>query len=526
MKTLLFVCVVICCLSTCHSYETTLAQTTNGPILGLQMPGYRRFQGVPFATPPLGFLRFKNPIPPTHWTDNPPVNCTYFDIGCAQRARSLDVPKNKSEDCLYLEVYAPPKKEVNDASVMIFFYGGDFKEGGESFKLYNGTHFARDTNTVVIIPNYRVDVLGWLYTKWGDANVGLSDQRLAIQWAYDNAKNFGGDNSKITIFGQSAGGESVLIHFSTPDVPTASLWSGGIVESGPPMTFRDIPSAMVLGVSVAVSLNCSYDNEKCFEDKTTEQILKAGAVINVPLDFSEGFAEWSPVNTRDIYFPQDPFDAFKKGEITKNKTLTIGTNKNDGMLFGFSLGKGVDHYVSELDYIGLITGLFIDPLKVLAVLKRYPPVFFGNNNFVLSQVITDFLFKCAAKRLAMLSLNHTRATYLYQFTQKSPNLCFWPPHQKYCCDYVCHGDELLYVYKDFDGELTTNQSSLSISMSSYWSSLSKYGNPNTENDGKFVNWEPFQSETFNSINLKFPPVMVLDMEKETCDFWFGINGWE
>jgi carboxylesterase type B len=118
-------------LATRVSQSLTSVDTIYGPIHGLDFGTHRRFQGVPFASPPLGALRFKDPIPPTPWTT--PLNCTYFDTGCAQRGHSLDVPKNTSEDCLYLEVWAPAlNKYATPANVMIFLYGGDFKEGGEA----------------------------------------------------------------------------------------------------------------------------------------------------------------------------------------------------------------------------------------------------------------------------------------------------------------------------------------------------------------------------------------------------------
>src|SRR3990167_4358356 len=103
---------------------TTSVNTIYGPIEGLVLGNnsYRRFQGVPFASPPLPPLRWKNPIPPGSWGPEP-LKCHNFTIGCAQNAHSMDVPTNKSEDCLYLEIYAPmPGRFSEPASVMLWFY--------------------------------------------------------------------------------------------------------------------------------------------------------------------------------------------------------------------------------------------------------------------------------------------------------------------------------------------------------------------------------------------------------------------
>lgn len=108
--------------------STVLVNTTHGPVMGLLLENssnhtYRRFQGVPFATPPIPPRRFMKAIPPSPWGPSP-LNCTYFDIGCAQSAHSLDVPKNKSEDCLYLEIFAPPVGKFQEpAALAIWFYG-------------------------------------------------------------------------------------------------------------------------------------------------------------------------------------------------------------------------------------------------------------------------------------------------------------------------------------------------------------------------------------------------------------------
>jgi carboxylesterase type B len=211
-----------------------IVNTVHGPVEGLQVgdKGARRWQGVPYAEPPLGKLRWKNAIDPTPWTKT--KDCKHFDIGCAQRAHSMDVPKNTSEDCLYLEIWAPPAGKYKEpANVMVWIYGGDFKEGGESFKLYDGKYLASETNTILVVTNYRVGNLGFLFTPHTDTNVGLMDQRFTLRWVQQNIKAFGGNPEKVTVFGQSAGGQSVLFHLSAPDAYTAKFFHRAIVESGP-----------------------------------------------------------------------------------------------------------------------------------------------------------------------------------------------------------------------------------------------------------------------------------------------------
>jgi carboxylesterase type B len=225
----------------------------------------------------------------------------------------MDVPKNKSEDCLYLEVFAPPVGKFSEpAAIILWFHGGDWHEGGESFEIYNGAHHAAHLNTMVVITNYRLVALGFLlpHPKCGDANVGILDQRMAIKWIHDNAAFFGADPNKLTLAGQSAGGESVLIHLSNPQNEVASMFHAAISESGPlPMNFkyetcgryrfvfqficRYLPEARTLGRSFSVELGCfSPDDCACFQSKNTSQVLKASNnVINVPLSVSDAIQQ-------------------------------------------------------------------------------------------------------------------------------------------------------------------------------------------------------------------------------------------
>lgn len=126
-QNLIFLVLLVLIVMICSSNGSEdVVYTKYGPVRGNVFPTFRNFQGIPFATPPLGKLRYKYPIPPSPWTDV--KDCTNFTIGCAQTAHSLDVPWNTSEDCLYLLLWTPRVgKYQQPAAVMLFFHGGDFK---------------------------------------------------------------------------------------------------------------------------------------------------------------------------------------------------------------------------------------------------------------------------------------------------------------------------------------------------------------------------------------------------------------
>lgn len=424
----IFVLFVIFCIASCQEDES-IVQTKYGPIRGLVTQNFRRFQGVPFATPPLGKLRFKKPIPPSPWTDV--KNCTNFIIGCAQSGHSMDVPKNVSEDCLYLEVWTPRVGVYKKpAAVMLFFYGGDFKEGGESFELYNGSWISGTTNTIVVITDYRVGIFGFLYTPVVDANLAIEDQRATLRWVQDNIANFGGDPNMVTIFGQSAGGESVLIHMANTLVPESKMFHKAIVQSGPmSINFRTTTSALILSETFSVYLGCGLEDLRCLQSKNTSEILSAAdKTIGVPLDWSEAIMKWGPVVTNNEQFPVEPLIAFEKGNIVKVPFI-IGSNLDDGLLFGYAISKTPMAYY---EYLAIVAGIFNnDAGAVPTILDYYPPVIDGDNRDILSTLITDYAFLCDSRHTVRLAEQAgVSNTYYYQFTRHS-SFCPWPPSQNF-----------------------------------------------------------------------------------------------
>jgi len=497
--------------------QEDVVTTQYGAVRGLLFPAFRQFQGVPYATPPLGKLRYKNPIPPGRWDTI--LDCRNFTIGCAQSGHSLDIPKNTSEDCLYLEIFTPRVgKYQQPAVVMVFFYGGDFKEGGESFQIYNGSSIAGTTNTILVVTNYRVGNLGFLYsgTSGVDPNVGLADQRWTLKWVQQNIAVFGGDPTKITIFGQSAGGESVQIHMASPNA-SAGLFQAVISESGPmSLNFKDTTAAELLAEVFAYEVGCYLSDLDCLINKTTKEILTAAdAAIIIPLDMSSAVMKWAPVVTGDANFPQQPLNAFEKGQIIK-VPLMAGANLDDGILFGWAISPTP---LPAYEYIAILVGIFQDDW-VSDILTYYPDVS-GDNRPIFSELITDYLFYCSARKtLSLAEVAGIRDTYLYMFTQQ-PTFCPWPPSQNFCCDAVCHGDEMAYVFHDtgypYPWNMTTDDLYLSSAMTSYWTSFAHFANPNMDN--KYTVWSPYKTATDIIMNLKVPLTPTPNYNKKNCDFW-------
>lgn len=208
---------------------------------GYSLTGYRdarsfRFLGIPFADPPVGQLRF---APPQAYTGPKVIDATSMGESCIQSLSSFGTLGNGgiSEDCLYLNVYTPilPSPRTQKPAlrpVAVYLYGGAFNEGSAGMIDYDGGNFASRSDVVIVTLNYRVGALGFLST--GDlttGSYGTRDQIMALKWVQRHIADFGGDPSHVTLFGQSAGGQSTVALMSSS--AARGLFSGALVQSAP-----------------------------------------------------------------------------------------------------------------------------------------------------------------------------------------------------------------------------------------------------------------------------------------------------
>lgn len=195
-----------------------VVKTAAGSLQGVVEDGVAGFLGVPFAEPP---ARFAPSVVAQPWTG---VRAALQpSVPCFQNTKS-----ESSEDCLYLNAFAPVGHLDGDsppAPVMVYFHGGSFLSGS-AFAAWNLT---RLTGSIVVSPQYRLQVFGFYSPDVTPSNFGLGDQRLALRWVQENAEVFGGDPSRVLIFGGSAGGASVAAHLVIPD--SFGLYSSAALES-------------------------------------------------------------------------------------------------------------------------------------------------------------------------------------------------------------------------------------------------------------------------------------------------------
>lgn len=225
-------------------------RVTGGLVAGAAAPdGLREFRGIPFAAPPVGDLRWRPPAPVRPWRGV--RDATRFAARCMQLPIYGDMvfrSPGVSEDCLYLNVWAPPAPAGARLPVLLYFYGGGFQAGDASELRYDGASLAR-RGIVVVTANYRLSVFGFLALPaltaesphHASGDYGLLDQVAALSWVRDNIAAFGGDPGRITIGGESAGSISVSALMASP--LSRGLIAGAIGESGALIrpTFAPVP---------------------------------------------------------------------------------------------------------------------------------------------------------------------------------------------------------------------------------------------------------------------------------------------
>ena len=223
-------------------WETVLAaslperETTHGRVQGSFLTSVSgscisSFQGIPYAAPPVGNLRFLDTQPAVGWEGV--LQATKPGNKCPQAVRSYDDPlEAMSEDCLYLNVYAPCNNPGN-LPVMVWVHGGASRRGSGGTSLY-GPEYLLDSGIVLVTINYRLIPFGFISMESGTmpGNQGHKDQVMALKWVQANIGKFGGNPAEVTIFGESAGSVLVLTHLVSP--LSAGLFSRVIAQSGSP----------------------------------------------------------------------------------------------------------------------------------------------------------------------------------------------------------------------------------------------------------------------------------------------------
>lgn len=487
--------------------SAAMVDTTQGPVVGVEQARQISFKGIPYAAAPIGERRFAPPAPAPQRDEA--LQADQFASPCPQSSGTFAEP-SENEDCLYLNVYRP--QTGDDHPVMVWIHGGAFVTGSGGSN-YNPVRLVQKGMVVVTI-NYRLGALGFLAHPLltaaspdnGSGDYGLLDQQAALQWVQDNIDGFGGDRDNVTIFGESAGGHSVLSQVASPSA--AGLFDRAIVQSGSYSPGQiSLDQAEQQGSAIGAALDC--DTLACL------RAAPVAAVLAAQSDFS-----FIP-NTRPTLLPNSIAEVIASGDFNRVPIL-MGTNRDEGQLFiaGAELTRG--SAFKESDYRTQIGGLIGAPL-VDAVVAEYPLADYADTAHALAAVYTDARFACDGLAEAR-GLAGTVNTYAYEFADRgAPSLL--PPSPSFSDYGAAHAYEIAYVINTESAMRERgagdDQIALSDAMIDYWSSFARTGDPNPSSGARPF-WETFASDgNYQELIAPKPrPLAVSDFSaRHHCAFW-------
>ena len=542
IKTITYLFFVILLLSGCETTQSvrlnleenllspeTRLMTDNGPVIGfIDQLGVKKWLGIPFAEPPISELRWRAPIKINNWKTLKEVNsfsppCTQFQSSLT--ADGLVKPGDiiGSEDCLYLNVYAPNssknKLENNNEllPVMVWIHGGGNTTGMPSE--YNPEIFVKTENIIFVSMSYRLGFFGWLSHPLireqsglnASSNFGLLDQILAVQWVKDNIQFFGGNPNNITIFGESAGGQDVIALYTSPIAK--GLFERAISQSG---------GTSVTSIADAEKIN-RYDstlkNNYKYRHLTTEEwidVLYKKGLINSKFDDEELLSDLRSLSSHDL------MNAIAKGEFWDeqrdlariigddivvpkegilgslsdsnkhaNVPIIFGINKDENKLFNFFDEKYVSNFFNI--YFRVKDAFYYD------LISDYQSLAWRSNGL---DTPADLVKNSGQENV-----------YAYRFD--------WDEEPKVLgMDFslllgAAHAFEIPFIMGDFDfGDQTSflydkkktqERDRLSLSMMSYWAEFARSGNPSTSNNSNLPKWTSWKSGGLDSFRI-----MILD----------------
>lgn len=488
--------------------EDPIVRTETGQVRGkrFNLPGLGKtvdaYTGIPFAQPPVGYLRFRHPQPIHKWhnvydaTQLPPSCYQEPDLNFGPEFYGSNVwnpPTAVSEDCLYLNVFVP-KPRQRKLAVMVWIYGGGFYSGTTTLELYDGKILAALNSVVVVSIGYRLGALGFLSLDHPTVpgNAGLFDQLMGLEWIQQNIRYFGGDPDNVTLFGESAGSVSVSLHLLSP--LSHNKFHRAILQSGSanmPWATLTPGEARRRSTELAFDyLSCPRTDDMsrladCLRLISPEQIVEQQWV-------SRGILQFPFLPVVDGVFLTAPVSELLERSSFKRCPILVGSNRNEASFFLiYELKEYLDlerKTMTRSEYVDSMERLFhyypqypslSNERAMRAITFQYTdwlhPDDSGRNVHALDMAVSDSQFLCPLNWFADAYAKSHAAVYMYYFTQRySTNP--WPAWTG-----VLHGDEIFFTMGEAlkpRHNFTEDERQLSRKMMLYWGNFAKTGDPN------------------------------------------------
>jgi para-nitrobenzyl esterase len=495
IRSFLAAAMVACCLSLPAALVAQTVNTEGGRLEGVRSGRIVAYKGIPYATPPVGSLRWREPQPASPWKGVRKAS-TFAPI-CMQTGEPLPgAPAERvSEDCLYLNIWAPIRSGAkrNEAlPVMVWLYGGGWTNGSSSTPVTWGDRLAAK-DVIVVSLNYRGGAFGFLAHpeltresgRGASGNYGLMDQIAALRWVQRNISSFGGDPKRVTLFGQSAGSMSASLLMTSP--LAKGLFhqvigqSGGVFippEASPAGASFLLNGAERAGVQLATALGA--------RDLAAMRALPASVILAQQKRGADHFILDGHV------LPREPYEVFSTGQQHQIPVL-LGWNADEGT--SFFDGRTVRGATFAAD-LRRDFGTLPAPL-----LAAYPATSDAQARASRAELERDLRFGYEMWTWARLQAKSGKGkAFVYNFAQVPP----YPAGSRFAEWGAGHGTELRYVFGHLQQEpwaWTANDRKLSDAMATYWTNFAKRGDPN---GAGLPSWPAFDGDKEQVLQLRVP----------------------
>lgn len=516
---LLIAPLIVACAGNSPAELSDVLQTPQGPVQGIiaDNPDIVSYQGLPFAAPPVGDLRWRPPSAAPSWSEV--RDASQFGPRCMQPVGTEDGFFNRlieghglsaikefaikrvvaaqkaspmSEDCLYLNVRAP--KNAEDLPVMVWIHGGGHQFGSSDFGYYQADGLA-ERGVVLVTINYRLGAMGYMAhpalsaddPRGVSGNYGTLDQVAALEWVRDNIAAYGGNPDQVTIFGESAGAWSVTEMMSTPSA--AGLFHGAILQSGA-STYHlgqledeaaGWPSAYSGGVLMADALGL---------DDPSAADLRAVSADAINAASTEEMADTFHHNRDGVVFPVNVGTAFNTGAI-HSVPILAGYNADEGTLF-FVDDPQPSVWLEDLEpaerstLVSQLSDAFPDNAAAIVDLYDLETDFMGGGEAMMGDEIFGVNIRFAARKTA----DTGAPAWTYFFSRV-------PPSDTQTLG-AFHAAEIPFVFDSHEEVLglTEDDAALTDAMMTYWTNFAKTGNPNGGGTGAYPTWPQHSGENW------------------------------
>ncbi|MGW2180309.1 carboxylesterase/lipase family protein [Streptomyces sp. NPDC001732] len=486
----------------------TVCGTRQGAVRGrTSSDGVTSFLGIPYAAPPFGARRFREPSPAEPWTGVRDATTHGPTPPHAPYAPPFDalIPETviEGEDCLNLNVWTPAPAPEPGAGlpVMVWLHGGAFTNGSGSTPAYDGGTFARD-GVVCVTLNYRLGADGFLRLPGRPDNRGLLDQIAALRWIRDNIASFGGDPDRVTVFGESAGAMSIGTLLNTE--AARGLFRRAILQSGACHHFLRPSSAALIAAHLAEKLGIEPTPE-AFAAVPLPELLPAQAELRAEVNARPDPARWGEAVLNIMPFePVQP--AFVLPGPDCDVDLLIGSNTEEYRLFLVPTERL--HTLPESALRAMTAAYGLDPATALPVYRATRPD--TTPGELLAAVATDWFYRIPAIRLA----ESVPGSYLYEFAWRSPRFDGALG--------ACHALELPFVFDRLHDPSYAPMlgahppQALADAMHGAWVSFAKTGDPG---------WEAYDTTTRTTMTFATAPeaTPVTDPRAQERLLWEGVR---